>query len=156
MQMAYLVASRSTCARRSVGCVLVDHNDFVLATGFNGVPSGHPHCNDDRTAEGLCVGAGFESGHRLESCMAIHAEQNALLQCHDTQRISAAYVTTSPCVFCVRMLLNTSCDVIIFSEEYPMPEAKDMWLKAEKKSPLGINYPRIWRQHAVTRPDFRT
>ena len=46
MKMAALVAERSTCLRRSVGCVLVNGRHHVLATGYNGVASGLPHCNE--------------------------------------------------------------------------------------------------------------
>lgn len=45
LTVASLVATRSTCLRRAVGCVLVDERNHVLATGYNGVAPGHPHCN---------------------------------------------------------------------------------------------------------------
>lgn len=46
LALAALVATRSTCLRRAVGCVLVDARGHVLATGYNGVAPKHPHCND--------------------------------------------------------------------------------------------------------------
>ena len=72
--MAELVAERSTCRRRKVGCVLVDSNNHVVATGYNGVPTHFPHCLDEP-----CEGATAPSGESLEKCLAVHAEQNALL-----------------------------------------------------------------------------
>jgi len=77
-----------------------------------------------------CSGAAAESGTMLDSCEAIHAEQNALLQCQDVRQIHTCYVTTSPCVTCTKLLLNTSCQRIIYQLPYPQPEAKALWEKA--------------------------
>lgn len=136
-QMAELVASRSTCFRRSVGCVLVDARDRVLATGYNGVVSGAKHCNDPlvdaTTAPGRwlnrCIGAEALSGIALDACQAVHAEQNAIVQCGDTQRIAAAYVTTFPCSSCTKLLLNTSCQTIYYSEPYP-GDGNELWVRS--------------------------
>ena len=124
MEIARVVGSRSTCQRRQVGCVLVDVNDRISATGHNGVPAGMPHCLDHP-----CPGAGLQSGTGLDACQAIHAEQNALMYAPDPYSIKACYVTASPCITCVKMLLNTSCDVILFDQEYPQPEARKMWVQ---------------------------
>lgn len=118
--IAVAVALRSTCARRAVGCVLVDHYNHILATGYNGVASGRPHC-----IETPCPGVIYPSGKGLEDCEAIHAEQNALLQCSDVKKIYAAYCTTAPCVHCVKLLSNTSCHEIIFISEYNT--RSDLW-----------------------------
>lgn len=119
LRMAKLVATRGTCSRRKVGCVLVDDMHHVLSTGYNGVPRGMPHCIDSP-----CAGAGRPSGTSLMECNALHAEWNALLQCRDTARIHTAYLTASPCVICMRMFCNTSVRRIVFLEEYPHPESK--------------------------------
>ena len=76
LKMALLVAQRGTCARRKVGCILVNQKRHVIATGYNGNPAGQKHCIDYP-----CKGATAKSGRDLELCEAIHAEQNALLQC---------------------------------------------------------------------------
>lgn len=116
MRMAQLVATRSTCARRSVGAVLVDERNHVVGTGYNGRPSGETHC------AGLdgdpCAGAGASSGTQLEACEAIHAEQNALLQCRDVYAIQSIYTTAFPCVHCLKLLLNTSCRWVFYSDDY--------------------------------------
>lgn len=113
LAIALLVATRATCARRSVGCVLVNQMGHILATGYNGVAKGDIHC-----IESPCEGAGFPSGEGLDACQAIHAEQNALLQCKNVWDIYTAYVTHSPCSHCVKMLKNTSCERIVFLEAY--------------------------------------
>ena len=122
--MAYVVSSRGTCARRKVGCVLVSTDKKVLATGYNGVPSGFDHCTDTP-----CQGAVFQSGLGLDKCEAIHAEQNALLQVSDTKNIDTAYCTTAPCIHCVKLLLNTGCQRIVFSEDYPHSDSKALWTR---------------------------
>lgn len=122
LDIALVVAQRSTCVRRSVGCVLIDKWNHVLATGYNGVASGLPHCIDQP-----CPGAMALSGTNLHLCEAIHAEENALIQCKDIKQIDVCYSTTAPCIHCVRRLLNTSCQRIVFLQEYPHTEAKALW-----------------------------
>jgi dCMP deaminase len=126
IEMSNLVAKRGTCCRRKVGCVLTNKHKHVLATGYNGKPKGFTHCSEGEP----CSAAAVPSGFNLEGCEAIHAEQNALLQCKDTQEIDTAYVTLFPCVTCTKLLLNTSCKTIVYSEEYVQPEAIEMWDRA--------------------------
>ena len=112
LQMAQLVAKRSTCRRRSVGCVLVDSNNHVVATGYNGVPTHFPHCLDSP-----CLGANSPSGTDLESCLAVHAEQNALLQLRSNDFLTA-YLTVSPCITCAKMIANSKIIRIVAQESY--------------------------------------
>lgn len=125
LRHAVLVSSRGTCRRRKAGCVLTNRYHHVLATGYNGTPSGMSHCIDDP-----CPGVDMPSGSGLLDCAALHAEWNALLQCRDVQEIVTAYVTASPCVICMRMLCNTSVKRIVFIDEYPHPESR--WLAVIK------------------------
>lgn len=126
--MAQVARLRSTCVRRSVGCVLTDKRNHVLAIGYNGVPSGWTHCTDSP-----CEGAECMSGTGLDACEAIHAEQNAVLQCRDVYKIENCYLTASPCVPCTKLLLNTSCRRIVFLEDYPHPESRDRWKRAGRE-----------------------
>lgn len=132
MKMALMTAQRTTCCRRAVGCVLLNARGHVLATGYNGVAAGLPHCNHRHGDEfpHACSGAKAPSGTNLDGCQAIHAEQNALLQCKDIYQIHTAYVTASPCMTCVKLLLNTSCERIVYVDEYPRNEAGKLWTSA--------------------------
>lgn len=121
--MALLVSKRGTCTRRQVGCVLINSLSHVIATGYNGPPSGFTHCIDSP-----CPGALQPPGMGLDLCEAVHAEQNALLQCKNIWDISVAYCTDSPCVHCVKLLLNTSCNRIVFIREYPHARSRELWL----------------------------
>jgi dCMP deaminase len=71
------------------------------------------HCIDTP-----CPGAHLKSGEGLDICKAIHAEQNALLQCRNVYEIKYVYTTLSPCIHCVKLLLNTSAEGIITFEKY--------------------------------------
>lgn len=138
MELASLTAKRATCLRRQVGCVLLNQRGHVLATGYNGVAAGQPHCNqyDHFHPVGFpdaCIGAHAPSGTNLDGCQAIHAEQNALLQCRDVYIIHTAYVTASPCLTCCKLLLNTSCERICYIEEYPQPAARELWVAAGRQ-----------------------
>ena len=130
LKMALLVAQRGTCTRRKVGCILVNEKKHVVATGYNGNPAGQKHCIDQP-----CKGAMAKSGSDLELCEAIHAEQNALLQCKNVYEINKVYCTVSPCIHCIKLLLNTSAKSIIFSEEYINQEGKSLWMKTN-----GLNW----------------
>lgn len=127
LNIAKVVATRSTCIRRKVGAVLVSHLGHIIGTGYNGVAEGMPHCIDEP-----CEGSDAPSGKSLDMCLAIHAEQNALLQCHDVRSIDTIYCTASPCITCVKLLLNTSCKRIVFDEEYPHTESKHIWVKSNR------------------------
>ena len=140
MSLALVASTRTTCIKRAVGCVLADERGRVLAIGYNGVASGQPHCNEKVVSMTQGYGAewlgGYPNackGHDLpsgqDSCEAVHAEQNAMLQCRDPDKIHTAYVTTSPCKPCVKLLMNTGCRRIVFLEEHTDPWPKEQWEK---------------------------
>ncbi len=118
MRMAFLAASRSNCTRRKVGAVIVKDKN-VLATGYNGPPSGTVHCD--------VVGCvrdelNVPSGERHELCRGLHAEQNAIIQAavHGVSiRDSVIYITTHPCVVCSKMIMNSQIREVIFAQGYP-------------------------------------
>lgn len=116
------ISALSTCARRQVGVIFLDEGGRVLASGYNGVPAGSPHCIDNP-----CPGVSCASGTGLDSCEAIHAEQNALVQCKFPLSISTVYCTDSPCLHCVKMLSATSARRIVFSRVYPHSESRAYW-----------------------------
>jgi dCMP deaminase len=118
LSIAKLVATRSTCLRRQVGAVVVK-NKQVLATGYNGAPTGILHC--DRTGC-LREKLGVPSGERHELCRALHAEQNAFIQAarHGVSlEGSVLYITTQPCSICAKMIINVGIKRIIIEGQYP-------------------------------------
>jgi dCMP deaminase len=105
LKVAAVVAERSTCRRHHVGAVAV-RDKHILATGYNGAPSGSPDC-----LELGCLRdeLGILSGERHEICRAIHAEQNVIIQAalHGVSLEGATiYATHTPCVLCAKMLVN--------------------------------------------------
>lgn len=118
INIAKLVASRSTCLRRKVGAVVVK-NKQVLATGYNGAPTGIVHCDK---AGCMREKLGVPSGQRHELCRALHAEQNAFLQAarHGVSLDgSTLYITTQPCSICAKMIINVGITKIIIEGNYP-------------------------------------
>lgn len=130
MDLARLVARRSTCLRRQVGAVLVrDHR--AIALGYNGPPSGLPHCAE----KGGCLREqlGVPSGQRQEICRALHAEQNVILQLAITGlsgRDSILYVTHFPCFTCAKMLVQLGVLEVIYAEGYPDEFSRDLFEEA--------------------------
>lgn len=165
MNLAEVAATRTTCIRRGVGCVLADAKGRVLAIAYNGVAAGQPHCNEATHYElkglkqkgtGLPAIAHLDDAHVIgipkrkvygnacagydrafgepTCCEAVHAEQNAVIQCRDASAIHTAYVTVAPCKPCAKLLLNTGCRRIVFLEDHPgSGEAREIWEKAGRE-----------------------
>jgi len=132
LDVAKLVAKRATCLRRSVGAVIVK-DKRILATGYNGAPSGLKHCFDIGCMRQKLK---IPSGQRHELCRALHAEQNALIQASlygISVRGSTIYATCQPCVICAKMLINAGIKEIVIAEGYPDKMALDFLKEAKIK-----------------------
>ena len=115
MGLANQVAERTTCLRRGVGAIIVKDRR-ILATGYNGVPTGLAHC-----AETGCLRQ-QRGGQPHEICRGLHAEQNAIIQAarFGTDIDGATiYVNTQPCVVCAKMLINAGIKEIVYQNPYP-------------------------------------
>ncbi len=128
MFIAHGIAARSTCVRRSVGCVLTDKYGRILSVGHNGVARGQTHCTDDP-----CEGANQLSGHHLDKCLAMHAEMNALLFCDDIMKVHTCYSTVSPCIQCIKALMQSSCKAIIYETSYDL-HPLNLWIATEGRT----------------------
>lgn len=130
MNLAQMVAQRGTCDRAYVGCVLVNVDNRIVSTGYNGSVSGNPHCDE--------IGHTMRDGH----CIAtIHAEMNAILYCAK-EGISIkgckAYVTHFPCLNCTKSLIQAGISAIYYHEAY---RVDDYALELLKKN--NISYEKI-------------
>ncbi len=117
MDITVLVARRSTCLRRAVGAVIVK-DKRILATGYNGAPSGIQHCVDVGCLRQTMK---IVSGQRHEICRGIHAEQNAIIQAaYHGVRIQDAtlFCTNLPCNICTKMLINAGIRKIYYQSGY--------------------------------------
>ena len=119
MEIAHLVATRSTCLRRAVGAVAVSQDNRILGTGYNGALPGAPHCD-----EVGCLREQMQipSGQRQEICRAQHAEANV---CNFAARYGVSldgatmYVTFQPCTTCVKAMATSGIKKVIFEGDYP-------------------------------------
>jgi dCMP deaminase len=125
MGIAKMVTARSTCLRRHVGAILVK-DKRILATGYNGAPSGVRHCEEVGC---LRQDGSVPSGMRHELCRGLHAEQNAIIQAayHGISITgSTLYCTNKPCVICSKMLINAGIGTIYYDQGYNDPLADQM------------------------------
>ncbi len=136
LEIAKIVAKRSTCLRRHVGAILVK-DKRILATGYNGAPSNIRHCLDVG-----CIRErkNIPSGERHELCRGIHAEQNLIIQAayHGVPiSNSILYCTNFPCSICAKMVINAGIVRIVYLEGYPDPLSeeliKEAGIQVEKK-----------------------
>jgi dCMP deaminase len=114
-EIAKTLSRRATCPRRSVGCVIVDEYNSIITEGYNGSPSGMPHCKD--------VGCLIEGGHCVR---AVHAEINAIAAAARrgaSLKGARAYCTLLPCIQCAQALAVAGVIVVYFDEYYVRPEA---------------------------------
>ena len=129
MEIAIVVAKRSTCRRRQVGALLV-LNKRILSTGYNGAPVGLSHCGEiGCLREQLRV----PSGERHELCRGLHAEQNAIIQAavHGVAIEGAVlYCTHYPCAVCAKMLVNAGIRSLVLATNYPDDLAKEIFAEA--------------------------
>lgn len=121
MEIARTVATRATCPRASVGCVLT-RDKRILTTGYNGAPRGVRHCTD-----GGCL---IVNDHCQR---ATHAEANAIVQgalhgvgLHD----ATAYCTHQPCVNCSKLLISAGVGRIVYENAYPDLIAQELLAEA--------------------------
>jgi dCMP deaminase len=110
LKLADHVATRATCDRKHVGAVIVK-NKRVVSTGYNGSPSGLPHCDD--------------KGHLLkvidgrESCIrTLHAESNALDDAGRKAKGGTLYCTVTPCYECAKRIINAGIVEVVIGGEY--------------------------------------
>lgn len=115
LNIAESVIQRSTCLRRQYGAIIVN-NDEVISTGYNGAPRGERNCCDC----GFCQreALGIPKGERYELCVAVHAEQNAIISAARKDMIGGtiyivglecsdgSYANPAPCKICRRFIKN--------------------------------------------------
>jgi dCMP deaminase len=129
MEITRLVARRSTCLRRQVGAVIVKDKN-ILATGYNGTPSGITHCSETG-----CLRQRLQvpSGERHELCRGLHAEQNAIIQAakHGVNIAGGTlYCTNTPCIICTKMIINAGLTEVVYDDGYPDQLSLDMLAEA--------------------------
>jgi dCMP deaminase len=132
MEIATVVATRSTCLRRQVGAVIVKDRR-ILSTGYNGAPAGLRHCLEVGC---LRESMGVPSGEKHELCRGLHAEQNAVIQAalHGVSMAgSTVYSTHKPCSLCAKILINAGVTDIVFGSGYADILADEMLEEAGVK-----------------------
>lgn len=111
MHSAHLWAMRSTCNRLNTGAVIAN-DGRILSTGYNGVPSGLPHCEHDNP----------HSTSENDACtMAVHAEANAIaFAARKGIAIQGAtmYATHQPCASCAQIIINSGIYTVWYDEPY--------------------------------------
>lgn len=120
MTMAFVAASRSTCLHHKVGAILTK-GKHIISTGYNGAPSGLPHCCDIG-----CPRENVNSGTNHDLCRAVHAEQNAIIQAaiHGTSTEGTTlYCTHQPCILCAKMIINAKIKRVFYRNSYPDTKA---------------------------------
>ncbi len=117
LELAATVARRVDCTRRQVGAVLMSDDHRIIATGYNGAPSGQPGCLTagacPRGQSSVAPGSSYDTG--AGSCIALHAEQNALLEVARATTVGTTlYVTDEPCGGCWRMIQGTCVTRVVW------------------------------------------
>ncbi len=117
------VAKRSTCTRHKYGAIIVNEKHEIVATGYNGVIRGAPHCEDVGCIKDKL---NINSGEGHDICPAVHAEQNALLQAGKQALGTTLYVNAFPCKICARLMVNAGIKRVIVSGNYSDEEGVEI------------------------------
>lgn len=119
--IAHAVKARSSCLRRQVGALIVVDRS-IISTGYNGSPSGVRNC-----ADGGCprCASGAASGEGYDTCICVHAEQNAFLLAArhgNATNGGVLYTTLRPCFGCAKEAVQAGIREIVFEEPYVYPD----------------------------------
>lgn len=114
----------STCAKRQYFATLVDRHGHIVSVGYNGGPSGFPHCKDGGCPRYV---EGSPNGSNYDNCIAVHAEANALLHCDYSVHPVDLYVNGPPCFSCAKLIANSSVERVYFVSD----ESYSDWDKVE-------------------------
>lgn len=118
IKIAFAWSERATCPRMQAGCVAVDEGWHVLASGYNGAPSGMPHCVD--------VGCIMVEGHCLRS---VHSEINMI--CH-AARLGVSlvgakiFITNRPCLRCTMAMIQCGVSAIYYAKPYTSEDSENI------------------------------
>jgi dCMP deaminase len=134
IRLAIDIATRSSCARRQVGSVIVSSSHHILSSGYNGTPSGMRNCNEGGCPR--CNSTHITAGQGLQECLCVHAEENAI--CHAARygiRLvgSTMYCTFFPCLPCAKALVSAGIVKLcipVTNEEYPGAKASREFLNS--------------------------
>lgn len=135
MNETYTWATRSTCMRRKVGAVISTPNHVMISQGYNGSPRGTPNCINLGYCERQKMS--IPSGQRLETCRAVHAEPNAIINAGmqgKSVKGDLLYCTTFPCQICAGIIINAGIEEIIYEADYPNDKAKQTFSEAGIKT----------------------
>jgi dCMP deaminase len=121
MDMAYVIAGRSTCDRLQVGALIA--RDFrVISTGYNGNVAGMPHCNH--------IGNGAPDNPCVT---AVHAEANALVFAarHGVAvHLAELWTTHQPCLGCAKLIINAGISRVYFQKDYRLREGLELLVES--------------------------
>lgn len=134
MMLVDVVKKRADCTRRHVGAIVVkDHR--IISTGYNGTPNKIPNCT-----EGGCIRCKRRDKKEIEwfeyeeSCICIHAEQNAIIQAAylgTSTKDATIYSTTNPCSSCAKILINAGIKRLVYRQEHHDIEGVKLLKKAK-------------------------
>lgn len=125
LEIAKAVGKRSTCLRRQYGAIIVK-DKIIISTGYNGAPRGEENCIDSGNCER--EKCNVPKGERYELCVAVHAEQNAMINA-DPEKMKGAtmyvvgfnadgtYASGQPCLLCRRMIRNAMLEKVVYIEK---------------------------------------
>jgi dCMP deaminase len=114
LQMAQIWAENSYCKRKKVGALIVKSN-MIISDGFNGTPSGF---------ENIC-----EDENGITKPYVLHAEANAITKVAKSGNSSdgaTLYVTTSPCIECSKLIIQSGIKRVVFLDKYHNTEGLDL------------------------------
>ncbi len=123
IELAKLIAKKSSCIKRQVGAVIVRDN-MIISTGYNGTPRGTKNCNEGGCAR--CANPEIKAGMNYHECLCVHAEENAIVQAAYqgiSTKNSALFTNLCPCLYCAKSIVNAGIKKVFYNQDFAMDEA---------------------------------
>jgi len=123
IEVANLIAKKSSCTRRQIGAVIVKDN-MIISTGYNGTPRGIKNCNEGGCER--CNNPNIASGANLHECICVHAEENAIVQAAYqgiSTKGSTIFTSLCPCLYCAKTIVNAGMKKVFYNQAYAMDDA---------------------------------
>jgi dCMP deaminase len=125
MKIADIAKRRSNCMKSSVGCVIVNDNNRVVSTGYNGTPRGLVSCYKNGCNR---CNENVEGG--LDECLCLHGEESAILEVGIFKTNGCKlYTTLYPCFSCAKIIKQAGIKRIYYMTEYKKPDNGEEFLK---------------------------
>jgi dCMP deaminase len=126
LTVADTIAKRSLCDGSIIGAAIVDINNRIVSTGYNGAPAGYEN-ETEENCRNWCprMKQGGIRTATYSNCISVHAEANAIAFA-DRRHYEGGtiYITRAACWDCAKLIANCGVGRVV-QRVYPADSHRD-------------------------------